>query len=69
MTERKPPSGQRGQASCAFCGRRQEEVKRLVAGPKVGICNECIHLLGAIVEQEESSERSARGLPKPEDTP
>jgi ATP-dependent Clp protease ATP-binding subunit ClpX len=65
VTERKPPG--RAPSACAFCGRRQAEVKRLVSGPKVAICGECVHLLGAIIEQEESQERSAKGLPKPEE--
>ena len=38
---------------CSFCGKAQKEVKKLIAGPNVYICNECISLCGEIVEDEE----------------
>ncbi|MCG8564492.1 MAG: ATP-dependent Clp protease ATP-binding subunit ClpX, partial [Desulfobacterales bacterium] len=38
---------------CSFCGKNQKEVKKLIAGPSVYICNECIHLCGEIIEDEE----------------
>jgi len=38
---------------CSFCGKSQKEVKKLIAGPSVYICNECINLCGEIVEDEE----------------
>lgn len=37
---------------CSFCGKSQEQVKRLVAGPGVYICNECIELCSEIIEEE-----------------
>lgn len=38
--------------TCSFCGKSQEQVKRLIAGPNVFICNECIHLCNEIIEEE-----------------
>ncbi len=39
---------------CSFCGKNQKEVKKLIAGPSVYICDECIQLCGEIVEDEGS---------------
>ncbi|PIE63001.1 MAG: ATP-dependent Clp protease ATP-binding subunit ClpX [Desulfobacter postgatei] len=39
---------------CSFCGKNQKEVKKLIAGPSVYICNECIKLCGEIIEDEEN---------------
>lgn len=49
-------------ASCSFCGKPNTEVQRIVAGPGVYICNECIDLSAAIVEEasSNSAEESAR---------
>ncbi len=44
---------------CSFCGKSQKEVKKLIAGPSVYICNECINLCGEIVEDEEKEEQAA----------
>jgi len=38
--------------SCSFCGKSQEEVKKLIAGPSVYICNECVDLCNDIIEEE-----------------
>ncbi|HOJ12278.1 MAG TPA: ATP-dependent Clp protease ATP-binding subunit ClpX [Clostridiales bacterium] len=40
------------QVKCSFCGKSQEQVKRLVAGPGVYICNECIELCSEIIDEE-----------------
>ena len=37
---------------CSFCGKTQENVKRIIAGPGVYICNECIELCNDIIENE-----------------
>ena len=42
--------------SCSFCGKSQEEVKKLIAGPNVYICNECVDLCNDILVEEEKSE-------------
>ena len=44
---------------CSFCGKNQKEVKKLIAGPSVYICNECITLCGEIVEDEEKEKQAA----------
>ncbi len=54
--------------SCSFCGKSQEEVKKLVAGPGVYICDECIDLCNEIVAEDwenESLEKNFGDLPKP----
>ena len=40
---------------CSFCGKSQNMVERLVAGPNVYICNECIELCNDILSEEEAS--------------
>ena len=57
---------------CSFCGKSQDEVKKLVAGPSVYICNECIDLCQEILEQEissdlEGSKLDSASLPKPKE--
>ena len=52
---------------CSFCGKTQKQVKKLIAGPGVYICDECIELCNEIIV-EELSEAAAAGfdeLPKP----
>ena len=41
---------------CAFCGKRHEEVKRLLAGPGLFVCNECVELLYEINKNMEKNE-------------
>ncbi|MEU9891829.1 ATP-dependent Clp protease ATP-binding subunit ClpX [Sphaerisporangium sp. NPDC051011] len=52
---------------CSFCGKSQKQVKKLIAGPGVYICDECIDLCNEIIEEElsESSELKWDSLPKP----
>ncbi len=56
---------------CSFCGRAQEEVRKLIAGPTVYICDECVGLCNEIIadelrlEEAESAERSMPRLPTP----
>lgn len=52
--------------ACSFCGKAQKEVKRLIAGPTVYICDECIGLCHDIIAEETDKEESAgTGIPKP----
>ena len=44
--------GTRGQYHCSFCGKAQTEVKTLVAGPGVFICDECVHLCRPIIKKK-----------------
>ena len=41
---------------CSFCGKNQKEVKKLIAGPAVYICDECIQLCGEIIEEEKEQD-------------
>ena len=52
---------------CSFCGKSQKQVKKLIAGPGVYICNECIDLCNEIIEEElaDTEEVSFEELPKP----
>lgn len=56
------------QLQCSFCGKTQDQVKRLIAGPNVYICDECITLCNEIIsdEMEETEELNLEDLPKPE---
>jgi ATP-dependent Clp protease ATP-binding subunit ClpX len=55
---------------CSFCGKSQHDVKKLIAGPTVFICDECIELCNEIIveelgSQEQGEEKTREGLPKP----
>jgi len=58
---------EKGQLKCSFCGKVQEQVKKLVAGPGVYICDECIELCNEIIEEEFSDdmELGLKDIPKP----
>jgi ATP-dependent Clp protease ATP-binding subunit ClpX len=54
---------------CSFCGKSQHEVRKLIAGPSVFICDECVELCNDIIREEmqESGEESINRLPKPQE--
>jgi ATP-dependent Clp protease ATP-binding subunit ClpX len=53
---------------CSFCGKSQNEVKKLIAGPGVYICNECIDICNEIINDDENAENiGATPLPKPQE--
>ncbi len=57
-----------GNLSCSFCGKSQKEVKKLIAGPTVYICDECIGLCNDIIAEEVDKEEPVAGstpIPKP----
>ncbi|NDD91503.1 ATP-dependent Clp protease ATP-binding subunit ClpX [bacterium] len=57
-----------GNLCCSFCGKNQREVKKLIAGPTVYICDECIELCNDIIAEEgqkEGTTRSSEKIPKP----
>lgn len=58
---------QKGNISCSFCGKSQEQVKKIVAGPGVYICNECVDLCQEIMEEEFSKQAFENDMevPKP----
>ncbi len=59
----------KGKLRCSFCGKTQDQVKKLVAGPGVYICEECIDLCNEIIEEElykpSETELDFKNLPKP----
>ncbi|WP_456083624.1 ATP-dependent Clp protease ATP-binding subunit ClpX [Megamonas funiformis] len=59
--------GNKGKMKCSFCGKTQEQVRKLVAGPGVYICDECVKLCDEIVEEEVNDNEPVelRELPKP----
>src|SRR6202047_349766 len=61
------PTDSNEQLLCSFCGKSQRQVKKLIAGPGVYICDECIDLCNEIIEEElaEPSELKWDSLPKP----
>lgn len=62
-----PKFDDKKQLKCSFCGKNQEQVKRLIAGPGVYICDECIELCSEIIadELDEDVEVDLKNLPKP----
>jgi len=60
---------QSGNLTCSFCGKKQEEVRKLIAGPTVYICDECIELCNDIIAEETRLDKEADNqtskLPKP----
>ncbi|QKG84063.1 ATP-dependent protease ATP-binding subunit ClpX [Kroppenstedtia pulmonis] len=58
---------EKGQLKCSFCGKSQDQVRKLVAGPGVYICDECIELCNEIVEEELGGDEEVdlANLPKP----
>nr|MBA2606051.1 ATP-dependent Clp protease ATP-binding subunit ClpX [Acidobacteriota bacterium] len=54
---------------CSFCGKSQNEVKKLIAGPSVYICNECIDICNEIINDDEQTEAATvhSALPKPQE--
>lgn len=52
---------------CSFCGKSQHEVRKLIAGPNVFVCNECVELCMDIIREEDKTQmvRSGEGVPTP----
>lgn len=52
---------------CSFCGKSQHEVRKLIAGPNVFICNECVELCTDIIREEDKTQlvRTGDGIPNP----
>ena len=53
---------------CSFCGKSQHEVRKLIAGPSVFVCDECVDLCNDIIReeiQEKDSESGSKKLPIP----
>src|SRR5690625_4288701 len=60
---------EKGQLKCSFCGKGQDQVRKLVAGPGVYICDECIELCTEIVDEELGTEEEVEinEIPKPKE--
>jgi ATP-dependent Clp protease ATP-binding subunit ClpX len=60
---------EKGQLKCSFCGKTQDQVRKLVAGPGVYICDECIELCTEIVEEELGTDEEVefKDIPKPQE--
>ena len=69
MNKRGNDKGKGNELVCSFCGKNQEEVKKLIAGPSVYICDECIGLCNEIIAEEYEKEEAQVGdkVPKPAD--
>ncbi len=68
--ERRRDDHSNGNLSCSFCGKSQKEVKKLIAGPTVYICDECIGLCNDIIAEEVEKDEPYPGpaaIPKPAD--
>jgi len=68
MTVMKKNNGRTMKLHCSFCGKSQDEVKKLIAGPMVYICDECIELCNEIIQEEAKRERFEyikTSIPKP----
>ena len=50
---------------CSFCGKSEHEVRKLIAGPSVYICDECVDLCNDIIREEVHAKPQTKGLPKP----
>ena len=57
------------QLKCSFCGKSQDQVRRLIAGPNVYICDECVELCDEIIQEEieETIDEDTTSLPKPKE--
>ncbi len=65
---RRDEKGKGSVLHCSFCGKSQDEVRKLIAGPTVYICDECIELCNEIIAEESEEERLVKGkltVPKP----
>jgi len=60
---------EKGQLKCSFCGKVQEQVKKLIAGPGVYICDECVELCNEIIEEELNEETGVElgSVPRPKE--
>lgn len=69
MSVRKETGGNGKSLHCSFCGKSQHEVKKLIAGPSVYVCDECVDLCNDIIREEaernKTEEKSTEPLPTP----
>lgn len=67
MTKTPTPPDSKNTLYCSFCGKSQHEVRKLIAGPNVFICNECVELCTDIIREEDKTQlvRTGEGIPNP----
>lgn len=67
MSKSSSSSDSKNTLYCSFCGKSQHEVRKLIAGPNVFICNECVELCTDIIREEDKTQlvRSESGVPSP----
>ncbi|HSM27372.1 MAG TPA: ClpX C4-type zinc finger protein, partial [Thioalkalivibrio sp.] len=67
MSDEKSPRNDGKLLYCSFCGKSQHEVRKLIAGPSVFICDECVELCNDIIREEmqEAGQAERDSLPKP----
>ena len=53
-----PKNDERKSVRCSFCGKHQEQVARIIAGPGAYICNECVHLCMSILDPQGDPRRA-----------
>ena len=65
----KPSGDSKNTLYCSFCGKSQHEVRKLIAGPTVFICDECVELCMDIIREETKNNlvKSSEGVPTPRD--
>ena len=69
MTKQNGSGDSKNTLYCSFCGKSQHEVKKLIAGPTVFICDECVELCMDIIREENKTSmvRSREGVPTPQE--
>jgi len=68
MTDEVRGNGNNGRTLyCSFCGKSEHEVRKLIAGPSVFICDECVELCNDIMREELASKPAQKGLPSPQE--
>lgn len=67
MSKSSDSSDSKNTLYCSFCGKSQHEVRKLIAGPNVFICNECVELCMDIIREEDKTQmvRTGEGVPTP----
>ncbi|HOT50028.1 MAG TPA: ClpX C4-type zinc finger protein, partial [Candidatus Hydrogenedentes bacterium] len=60
-----PPNRRNEIPACSFCGKRHDEVNKLIAGPDVNICDECVNLCSEIVAEERNQRKVKRSVKVP----
>jgi hypothetical protein len=55
-----PEPEKTGQMQCSFCGKTPNEVAKLIAGPAVNICNECVDICNEVIADEEKAKNEAK---------